>query len=162
MTHCSDGSVSDRISITICFVWRINPYASITTAFNYIASATLWRCGCPQASLRNPSCILPLGWNLVSKGGLNRLVTTGDPLEKVTLAAHPAEPHFYLGFVGASLGQQGRGIGSTLLKSGMTAFDRQGAIAYLESCNIKNNPLYERHGFEVFADATLPDSGPTV
>ena len=106
--------------------------------------------------------MLPLGWNLVSKGGLKRLVTRADALKKVTLAAHPAEPHFYLSSVGASLGQQGRGIGSALLKAGLTACDKRGAIAYLESSNVRNNPLYERHGFEVIADATLPDGGPTI
>jgi len=91
-----------------------------------------------------------------------RLVTRGDALEKVTLAAHPAEPHFYLGFVGASLGKQELGIGSALLKAGLTACDKQGAIAYLESSNVENNPLYEQHGFEVIAEATLPDGGPTI
>ncbi|HAT26776.1 MAG TPA: hypothetical protein DCS89_07175 [Gammaproteobacteria bacterium] len=40
--------------------------------------------------------------------------------------------------------------------------DKQGAIAYLESSNVKNNPLYERHGFEVIGEATSPDGGPTI
>jgi len=106
--------------------------------------------------------MLPFGWNLVRRGGLKRFVTRGEALGKVTLAAYPAEPHFYLGFIGASLGQQGRGIGSALLKAGLAACDKQAAIAYLESSNVENNPLYERHGFEVIGEATLPDGGPTI
>ncbi len=105
--------------------------------------------------------MLLLGWKL-RKGGFKRLLARGDALDKVTLAEHPAEPHFYLHSIGASLGHQGRGIGSALLKAGLNACDQQGAIAYLESTNIKNNPLYERYGFEVVGDATLPDSGPTI
>ena len=32
--------------------------------------------------------------------------------------------------------------------------------AYLESSNILNVPLYERHGFVVQADAAVSDDGP--
>lgn len=105
--------------------------------------------------------MLLLGWKL-RKGGFTRLRKRGEILDKITLAEHPAEPHFYLHSIGASLGHSGQGIGAALLKAGLNACDKLGAIAYLESTNIKNNPLYERHGFEVLGDATLPDSGPTI
>ena len=62
---------------------------------------------------------------------------------------HPHEPHGYLPMIGVDPSRQGRGLGSTLLKAGLERCDAEGAIAYLESSNPANIPLYERHGFEV-------------
>ena len=75
---------------------------------------------------------------------------------------HLKEPHYYLHAIGAHLDSQGRGIGSALLKHGSTICDETGYPAYLESSNIKNNPLYERYGFEITGEITLPDNGPTM
>ena len=44
----------------------------------------------------------------------------------------------------------------------ITLCDQAGYPAYLESSNIRNNPLYERFGFEVTAEVTLPEDGPTM
>ena len=40
--------------------------------------------------------------------------------------------------------------------------DEQGLPAYLESSNVLNVPLYQRHGFEVMAEAALPQGGPSA
>jgi hypothetical protein len=40
-------------------------------------------------------------------------------------------------------------------------FDRDGAIACLESSNARNLPLYERHGFEVLGEVQTGGS-PTI
>jgi ribosomal protein S18 acetylase RimI-like enzyme len=63
-------------------------------------------------------------------------------------AHHPAEPHWYLPMIGIDPAKQGRGYGSALLKHALERCDNQGTIAYLESSNPKNIPLYERYGFE--------------
>jgi hypothetical protein len=39
--------------------------------------------------------------------------------------------------------------------------DRDGALAYLESSNLRNVPLYERHGFEVLGTIQAGQS-PTI
>ncbi len=62
---------------------------------------------------------------------------------------HPHEPHWYLAMVGVDPARQGQGLGSAMLKAGLERCDADGLIAYLESSNPKNVPLYERHGFEV-------------
>ena len=62
---------------------------------------------------------------------------------------HPHEPHWYLATLGVDPVRQGQGLGSALLKAALKRCDAEGVIAYLESSNPKNVPLYERHGFEV-------------
>jgi ribosomal protein S18 acetylase RimI-like enzyme len=60
---------------------------------------------------------------------------------------HPAEPHWYLPLIGVDPRHQNRGHGSRLLGATLRHCDREGLLAYLESSNPRNIPLYERHGF---------------
>jgi ribosomal protein S18 acetylase RimI-like enzyme len=62
---------------------------------------------------------------------------------------HPHEPHWRLPMIGVDPLRQGQGLGSALLKQALKRCDAEGGVAYLESSNPKNVPLYERHGFEV-------------
>ncbi len=62
---------------------------------------------------------------------------------------HPSEPHWYLPIMGVDPPQQGRGFGSALMQYALAQCDRDDKLAYLESSNPKNIPLYERHGFEL-------------
>ena len=75
---------------------------------------------------------------------------------------HPSEPHYYLQFIGCRHRDQGRGIGSALLKQGTRLCDEAHLPAYLESSSALNVPLYQRHGFEVIHEQTLFDGGPKV
>ena len=75
---------------------------------------------------------------------------------------HPREPHYYLQFLGACQAHQGQGVGSALLKQGTRICDQQKIPAYLESSNILNVPLYQRHGFEVIHEGQIPGGGPTA
>ena len=65
---------------------------------------------------------------------------------------HPTEPHWYLPMIGVDPAHQGAGIGAALMTEALTAVDRDGSIAYLESSNPKNISLYQRHGFEVIGE----------
>jgi GNAT superfamily N-acetyltransferase len=60
---------------------------------------------------------------------------------------HPSEPCWYLPLIGVDPMHQGQGHGSALLRHALERCDRDGVIAYLESSNPRNVPLYERHGF---------------
>ncbi len=60
---------------------------------------------------------------------------------------HPSEPCWYLPLIGVDPMRQGQGHGSALLRHALEQCDRAGVIAYLESSNPRNIPLYERHGF---------------
>lgn len=74
----------------------------------------------------------------------------------------PAEPHFYLQFIGCRQGHRGQGIGDSLLERGTGICDERGMPAYLESSNALNVPLYRRHGFKVRAKAPIAANGPTA
>ena len=74
---------------------------------------------------------------------------------------HPNEPHWYLPLLGVDPSQQGKGIGSALLQQALKTCDRDKRLAYLESSNPKNVPLYERHGFEVLGTIQVGTS-PTL
>lgn len=60
---------------------------------------------------------------------------------------HPAQPHWYLLYIGTVLQAQGTGRGSRLLRAKLAECDAQGVPAYLEATNERNRELYRRHGF---------------
>jgi ribosomal protein S18 acetylase RimI-like enzyme len=62
---------------------------------------------------------------------------------------HPQEPHWFLPLIGVDPFCQSQGIGAALLQFGLTACDRDHTLAYLDSTNPRNIPLYERYGFQV-------------
>ena len=63
--------------------------------------------------------------------------------------ARPDRPHFYLAVLGAGDESRGQGLGSILLRRVLNICDTEGILAHLESSNVRNVGLYERHGFEV-------------
>lgn len=73
---------------------------------------------------------------------------------------HPSEPHWYLPLMGVDPFHQGRGLGSELMQHALIACDRDNKLAYLESTNPRNIPLYERHGFGVLGTIQVGESPP--
>jgi ribosomal protein S18 acetylase RimI-like enzyme len=62
---------------------------------------------------------------------------------------HPKEPHWYLPLIGTDPAHQGKGLGGALMRHATDICDSDGVLAYLESSNLRNIPLYQRHGFEI-------------
>lgn len=76
---------------------------------------------------------------------------------------HPDEPeHWYLEVLAVDLDRQGQGIGSACMQPVLARADADGTPCYLESSNLRNVPLYERHGFQVTDVVDLPDGGPSL
>jgi ribosomal protein S18 acetylase RimI-like enzyme len=105
------------------------------------------------------------------EGALSTLLqSTGSASAQKDLAAlfeqmgryHPREAHWYLPFIGIDPCQQGKGYGAALMKHALVPCDRDRKLAYLESSNPKNIPLYERHGFEVLGTVQVGASPPVV
>ena len=74
---------------------------------------------------------------------------------------HPHEDHHYLWFLGVAPAQQGRGVGSSLLRRVLATADRREVPAYLEATSKDNVRLYERHGFEI-VDELRAAGSPTL
>jgi ribosomal protein S18 acetylase RimI-like enzyme len=73
---------------------------------------------------------------------------------------HPREPHWYLPLMGVDPTCQGKGLGSALMRHALSRCDRERKLAYLESSNAKNIPLYEREGFELIGTIQAGTSPP--
>jgi GNAT superfamily N-acetyltransferase len=105
--------------------------------------------------------LLNFGFKLIRQDGLRpvwRLRQQG-----LVFTRHlPREPHYYLQFLGCRQQDQGRGLGAALLREGTRICDERGMPAYLESSNIRNLPLYQRHGFEVRSAQAVANNGPMV
>jgi GNAT superfamily N-acetyltransferase len=92
----------------------------------------------------------------VSEGIKKNLFPLFEQLE----AYLPAEPYWYLPLIGVDPTRQGKGYGSALLRYSLARCDRDRNLAYLESSNPANIPLYERHGFEVLDTIQVGGSPP--
>jgi RimJ/RimL family protein N-acetyltransferase len=60
---------------------------------------------------------------------------------------HPAEPHYYIRWIGVRPALQGHGLGTELMQPVLERADSDGVPAYLEASNERSAALYERLGF---------------
>ncbi|MGV0646239.1 GNAT family N-acetyltransferase [Mycolicibacterium sp. XJ879] len=86
----------------------------------------------------------------------------GRQVSELMKECHPEEPHWYLGVIGSDPTVRGGGFGRALMQSRLDRVDAEHAPAYLESSNPDNIPYYQRFGFEVTGEITLPDGGPKM
>lgn len=78
---------------------------------------------------------------------------------------HPAGAAcHHLALLGVRPGQQGRGIGTALLRAHHRLLDQAGVPAYLEASSPRNRRLYQRHGYVLRPNGPirLPDGGPEL
>jgi GNAT superfamily N-acetyltransferase len=68
---------------------------------------------------------------------------------------HPQESHYYLEYLGVTPEYQGRGLGSAILKYVTTKADEENTGCYLETASPNNVSLYQRYGFDVFAEKNI-------
>jgi GNAT superfamily N-acetyltransferase len=65
-----------------------------------------------------------------------------------------------LPFIGVDLARQGLGLGSLLLRAGLSRVDQDGIECRLFTEQPRNVTLYQRYGFEIAVDGEVPDEGP--
>jgi len=108
----------------------------------------------------------PLWRQLAALPGLVFRLRSRLSVASVTYGAlvrlHPERPHWYLSGIGTDPPVQGTGVGGELLHSRLARCDADRLPAYLESSKERNVPFYERHGFRVTGEVTIPGGGPTL
>ncbi|SHG97663.1 GNAT family N-acetyltransferase [Pedobacter caeni] len=67
--------------------------------------------------------------------------------EKVIKSNYPNQPFYYLWFIGVSVPDQHKGIGSKLLEELMEDANQKGRSVYLETSTEKNLSWYKKFGF---------------
>jgi ribosomal protein S18 acetylase RimI-like enzyme len=70
-----------------------------------------------------------------------------------------AGPHWYLWALGVDPDYQGRGIGGALIRPALVQADGAGLPCYLETLNESNLAFYQKWGFEVREEETVPELG---
>lgn len=120
-------------------------------------SVALW--SPPDVALLDDHALEALGTFFVEVVG-DRAELVGTALQGIE-THHPTVPHFYLGAIGTMPDLRGRGRGRVVLGPVLARCDETGVPAYLESSSIRNVPFYERLGFVVTDEITLPD-GPVM
>ena len=78
-------------------------------------------------------------------------------------AVHPKRPpHWYLAVLGVVPEWQGRGLGSLLMRPALEEIDAAGVAAYLETSTPRARSLYQRHGFTITGELSVPMGGPPI
>jgi ribosomal protein S18 acetylase RimI-like enzyme len=93
--------------------------------------------------------------------GLRSRLVVASATYGALLSVHPEAPHWYLSGIGTDPPVQGTGVGGELMRSRLARCDAAGQAAYLESSKESNVPFYQRHGFRVTRELTIPGGGPT-
>jgi GNAT superfamily N-acetyltransferase len=73
---------------------------------------------------------------------------------------HVRAPHYYVRDVGVLPDEQGKGLGSALLRPTLDRCDREGLPAYLEASSERSAALYERLGFQTTSELRVGGSPP--
>lgn len=87
---------------------------------------------------------------------ITKFVALGGAIEANT----PAEEHWYLQMIGTHPDWQRRGIGSMLIREGLSWARRDGLGVYLETETVENVAYYRHLGFEVRTEWDVPSGGP--
>jgi GNAT superfamily N-acetyltransferase len=104
-------------------------------------------------SLRmTPSIARLAGWRRL------RLVTNVIGALEERHRHHAPQAHFYLSALGVEPERQGEGVGTALMQPVLDRCQRDGIPAYLETATARNVLLYERLGFDVVEELTLPNT----
>ena len=121
-----------------------------------LAGAALWQAPRPPRPGALRMLYAAVRMAVIARSAFGRAASIGEATERW----HPHEPHWYLAVLGTEPAAQGRGLGSALLHETLAECDRTGTLAYLESSKEANLPFYERHGFCVDGELTLPGGPP--
>lgn len=87
-----------------------------------------------------------------------RALRVGATLDRI----RPALPHWYLFVLGVDARRRGHGVSAALMDPVLALCDAEGTLAYLESSNRDNLPVYERRGFRVQGEVPVAPGSPPL
>ena len=132
-------------------------YPSIRFVGDY-AAASIWiPPGGTELTAEEEASLEPMLEGLIG----SRAVEVLALLERMERVHPEAPPHYYLSLLGTHPDHRGKGLGMALLADNLAEIDSEGMPAYLESSNSRNDPRYERLGFEKIGEFERPDGGLT-
>jgi len=129
----------------------------VTLVTDPVRGAAIWQSPSPPPLGFWRQASLAFRLLLTAGTGYSRALQLGKAIEK----HHLKEPHWYLAILGTEPEAQGRGLGTALLQPILERCDKHRATACLESSKQSNIPFYQRQGFEVTGEISIP-GGPTV
>ena len=137
-------------------------FASAKLAETYttddLAGAAVWLPpGYGQPSVIDSLRLTPAMTRLAGWRRIRTVTSAIDALER-RRKHHAPGPHFYLSALGVEPDRQGTGLGSALLQPVLDRCRRLRIPAYLETATARNVLLYERLGFGVVEELTIPNS----
>jgi ribosomal protein S18 acetylase RimI-like enzyme len=115
------------------------------------AAAALWL---PPDVLPDEDTLSSIFQRTVSEQSQKDVFTVFDQMGRY----HPSKQHWYLPLMGVDPPKQGKGLGSALMQHALVQCDQDNKLAYLESSNPRNIPLYERNGFELLGTIQIGTS----
>lgn len=130
-------------SFEMCWNW-----GQVFISEDKAAAALLLEPHRKQTNLKAIWLDLQLALKAIGLGRVARVLAREARIE----AHHPKEPFLYLWFIGVAAEAQGQGIGSQLLGEVIQKSETSGYPLYLETSTERNLPLYQRHGFETYAE----------
>ena len=106
-----------------------------------------------------------LFWAAAAATGEDQKVLADDRGERLdrlwdwVASVIPHEPLWLLDHIGVDPAHQGRGVGAALIEFGLAQARQDGVDAYLETGTARNVAYYQRFGFQVAAQGTVPGDG---
>jgi GNAT superfamily N-acetyltransferase len=100
-----------------------------------------------------PTVVGPEGWERLQE--LSRAMAT---LHKQVAP----DPHWYLSIIGVEPEMHGQGIGGEILAASLEFVDDEGYPTYLETAVERNVAFYQRYGYVVAGEISVPSLGITL
>jgi ribosomal protein S18 acetylase RimI-like enzyme len=130
---------------------------AVTGGGDRVVGAAVWY---PVDAWRPPPLLRQLRSTPGFLRAFGRRIGVASAMMTSSLRAHPAEPHWYLAFVGVDPATQGSGAGAALLRSRLARIDALGEASFLESSKVVNVPVYEHFGYRVVGTTSAAGGGP--